>query len=236
MTEHDRPRSYLPPPSFSRRNHRPCRMAVFPVPPQPADGRGHAGGTRDHRFASKQSGFWQRYSDAPSPGRYVNVRAAGSAINGISTRPSFRSEARSIGTGAPLSRTDLCWRCWCKAVTIPRQPNGLAQAAEKPRPCATRDGDRQASILSHRKTRDHGWRGTFIAQGLNNRAENSHQPIRRRERIIKRFKSRRHLQRFVTIHDPIANLFHISRHDISASHHRELRATAMDQYAKIARV
>lgn len=42
-------------------------------------------------------------------------------------------------------------------------------------------------------------------KGLNNRAENSHQPIRRRERIMK-FKSRRHLQRFVSIHDPIANL------------------------------
>lgn len=46
-------------------------------------------------------------------------------------------------------------------------------------------------------------------KGLNNRAENSHQPIRRRERIMKCFKSQRHLQRFVSIHDPIANMFHI---------------------------
>jgi putative transposase len=45
--------------------------------------------------------------------------------------------------------------------------------------------------------------------GLNNRAENSHQLIRRRERIMKCFKSQRHLQRFVSLHDPIANLFHI---------------------------
>ena len=42
-------------------------------------------------------------------------------------------------------------------------------------------------------------------KGLNNRAENSHQPFRRRER----FKSQRHLQRFVSIHDPIADLFYI---------------------------
>jgi putative transposase len=41
-------------------------------------------------------------------------------------------------------------------------------------------------------------------KGLNNRAENSHQPIRKRERIMKRFKSARQLQRFVSIHDPIA--------------------------------
>ena len=73
-------------------------------------------------------------------------------------------------------------------------------------------------------------------KGLNYRAENSHQPVRRRERIMKRFKSKRHLQRFVSIHDPIANLFHIPRHDISTSHHRELRASAMSIWAEIARI
>ena len=45
--------------------------------------------------------------------------------------------------------------------------------------------------------------------GLNNRAENSHQPTRRRERIMKRFKSARHAQRFLSVHDQVANLFHI---------------------------
>jgi hypothetical protein len=39
--------------------------------------------------------------------------------------------------------------------------------------------------------------------------ENSHQPTRRRERIIKRFKSARQAQRFLTVHDQVANLFHI---------------------------
>jgi len=46
-------------------------------------------------------------------------------------------------------------------------------------------------------------------KGLNNRAENSHQPTRRRERIMKRFKSARQAQRFLSIHDQVANLFHI---------------------------
>jgi putative transposase len=46
-------------------------------------------------------------------------------------------------------------------------------------------------------------------KGLNNRAENSHQPTRRRERIMKRFKSTRQAQRFLTIHDQVANLFPI---------------------------
>jgi putative transposase len=37
-------------------------------------------------------------------------------------------------------------------------------------------------------------------KGLNNRAENSHQPTRRRERIMKRFKSARQAQRFLSVH------------------------------------
>jgi putative transposase len=64
-------------------------------------------------------------------------------------------------------------------------------------------------------------------KNLNNRAENSHQPTRRRERIMKRFKSTRHLQRFVSIHDPIANLFHFPRHCLSACEYRALRTEAM---------
>jgi hypothetical protein len=41
-------------------------------------------------------------------------------------------------------------------------------------------------------------------KGLNNRAENSHQPTRRRERIMKRFKSPRQVQRFLSAHDQVA--------------------------------
>jgi hypothetical protein len=72
-------------------------------------------------------------------------------------------------------------------------------------------------------------------KSLHDRAENSHQPVRRRERIMKRFKSQRHLQRFVSIHDPIANLFQIPRHDISSSDHRELRSEAINLSVKIIR-
>lgn len=43
----------------------------------------------------------------------------------------------------------------------------------------------------------------------NHRAENSHPPTRRRERIIKRFKSSRQAQRLVSVHDQVANLFHV---------------------------
>ena len=57
-------------------------------------------------------------------------------------------------------------------------------------------------------------------KGLNNRAETSPQPRRRRERIMKRFKSVRHLQRFVSIQDPIANVFHLPRHERTSASFR----------------
>jgi putative transposase len=46
-------------------------------------------------------------------------------------------------------------------------------------------------------------------KGPNNRTDNSYQPTRRRERIMKRFKSARQAQRFLSIHDQVVNLFHI---------------------------
>src|SRR3954463_3107371 len=55
-------------------------------------------------------------------------------------------------------------------------------------------------------------------KGLNNRAENSHQPTRRRERIMKRFKSPRQVQRFLSAHDQVANMFPRRRdHDTAAT-------------------
>lgn len=51
---------------------------------------------------------------------------------------------------------------------------------------------------------------------------------------MKSFKSSRQLQRFVSIHDPIANLLHILRHDIPSQHHRKLRAAAMHLWKRIA--
>jgi hypothetical protein len=63
-------------------------------------------------------------------------------------------------------------------------------------------------------------------KGLNNRAENSHQPTRRRERQMKRFKSARQAQRFLSAHDQIANLFHLRRDHVTASEHRAARARA----------
>ncbi len=63
-------------------------------------------------------------------------------------------------------------------------------------------------------------------KGLNNRAENSHQqPTRRREWIMKRFKSARHAQRFLSAHGQINNVF-LHPPKTSAQNHRFRRNLA----------
>ena len=57
-------------------------------------------------------------------------------------------------------------------------------------------------------------------KGLNNRAENSHQPTRRRERQMKQFKSAGQAQRFLSAHDQINNFFHLRRDHVTAAEHR----------------
>jgi len=57
----------------------------------------------------------------------------------------------------------------------------------------------------------------------NNRAEVSHQPTRRGERQMRRFKSTAHAQRFLSVHGIIRNLFGVGRHLRRATHDRLLR-------------
>jgi transposase-like protein len=64
----------------------------------------------------------------------------------------------------------------------------------------------------------------------NNRAENSHQPTRRRERKMQGFKSRGSAQRFLSTHAAVYNTFNVQRHLTSASTHRHFRAAAMDTW------
>jgi putative transposase len=69
-------------------------------------------------------------------------------------------------------------------------------------------------------------------QGLrrNNRAEVSHQPVRRRERKMQRFKSPGSAQRFLSVHAAAHNTFNLQRHPISRRTLRLLRAEAAAQW------
>ena len=70
-------------------------------------------------------------------------------------------------------------------------------------------------------------------KGLNNRAENSHQPTRRRERQMKRFKSAGQAQRFLSAHDQLNNLFYLRRDHVTATEYRGTRARAFVLWAEV---
>ena len=64
----------------------------------------------------------------------------------------------------------------------------------------------------------------------NNRAENSHQPFRRRERAMLRFRRMRTLQKFVAVHASVHNHFNQERHLYSRSNFKLNRATALTEW------
>src|SRR5215510_14428588 len=68
---------------------------------------------------------------------------------------------------------------------------------------------------------------------LKNRAEVSHQPTRQRERQMKRFKSPRQAQRFLSAHGSLNNLFRCGRHRMRAAHYRVFRKQAFVTWREV---
>ena len=68
---------------------------------------------------------------------------------------------------------------------------------------------------------------------LNNRIEVSHQPTRRRERQMQRFKSARHAQRFLSAHSRIHSHFQLRRHRLTANQYRAARDLAFQAWHEI---
>jgi putative transposase len=68
----------------------------------------------------------------------------------------------------------------------------------------------------------------------NNRAEQSHEPTRVRERGMRRFKSVGQAQRFLGTHADVCNLFNLGRHLIGAEHYRNLRISAFSEWSRAA--
>ena len=66
----------------------------------------------------------------------------------------------------------------------------------------------------------------------NNRAEQSHEATRVRERGMRRFKSVRQAQRFLVTHAAVSNLFNLGRHLIGAQHYRDLRIGAFEEWSR----
>jgi putative transposase len=70
-------------------------------------------------------------------------------------------------------------------------------------------------VLPHTEHRHH--------KRLNNRAENPHLPTRKRERVLQRFKSAEHAQRFLGPFSAVCNHFRPRRHRLTAAAYRQVR-------------
>lgn len=85
--------------------------------------------------------------------------------------------------------------------------------------------------------RDLGLQRLHVSGGrLNNRAENSHQPVRRRERSWIGFKNPGTTQRFLSAHAAVYNTFNLQRHLIPRHQMKIHRTAALAQWHLVAGV
>ena len=68
---------------------------------------------------------------------------------------------------------------------------------------------------------------------LNNRAENSHLPFRRRERAMLRFRRMRSLQKFAAVHSSVLNHFNLERHLYSRANFKLNRTAALAEWRQL---
>ncbi|MEE2565087.1 IS6 family transposase [Hyphobacterium marinum] len=73
-----------------------------------------------------------------------------------------------------------------------------------------------------------------VGRWLNNRAENSHQPLRRRERAMLRFRRMRSLQLFASVHSSVHNHFNLERHLNQRDRFKKNRTAALEEWRQLA--
>ena len=73
-----------------------------------------------------------------------------------------------------------------------------------------------------------------VGRGRNNRAENSHQPFRRRERAMQRFRSEKTLQKFGSVHAQVHNHFDQQRHLVTRQAYKQRRSAALAEWRALA--
>ena len=88
-------------------------------------------------------------------------------------------------------------------------------------------GSRYGDILGNADRHEVGGR-------LNNRAESSHQPFRRRERAMQRFRSTKTLQKFSSVHAQVHNHFNQERHLVTRQLYKQRRSAALAEWRALA--
>ena len=141
-------------------------------------------------------------------------------------RWSSPSQAGACTCGGRSTAKAKCSRCWSSRDAT-EQPLKLLRKLLK------RQGFVPTVIVTDRlrsyraALQPRGFSGRH-EQGLraNNRGENSHQPVRRRERKMQGFKSPASAQRFVSLHAAVYNIFNLQRHLIRRATLRRFRTEA----------
>ena len=72
-----------------------------------------------------------------------------------------------------------------------------------------------------------------VGRWLNNRAENSHQPFRRRERAMLRFRRMKTLQKFASVHGTFHNHFNQERHLTDRETYKANRSAALAEWRSV---
>jgi len=72
-----------------------------------------------------------------------------------------------------------------------------------------------------------------VGRWLNNRAENSHQPFRRRERAMERFRRMQTLQKFAAVHNALHNHFNQERHLTRRETYKQNRSAALAEWRSL---
>ena len=135
--------------------------------------------------------------------------------------------------GAPSITKAKCWRRWSpQNGTKPRRWNfkRILKKYCRPQSIVT---DRLRAYSAAMK--EIGARDRHEVGGrLNNRAENSHQPFRRRERAMQRFRSMKTLQKFSSVHAQVRNHFNQERHLIIRQVYKQRRSAALAEWRALA--
>jgi putative transposase len=220
---------------ISCRGHQPCGLAVSPLPAQPARGDemlAARGIVASHATARQWAPeFGREFADRtrrrlPCAGDRWHLDEAAIKIAGVKRWPWC-----AVGRTGPVldvlvqSRRDkqAPKRLLRKLVKRPSRVPRVMTTDKLPN-CGVAKREVMPGI-KHRQQK-----------GSNNRAENSRQPMRRREWQMKHFKSARQAQRFLSAHDQVDSLFQLHRDHVTAVQHRAGRAHAFAVWADISRI
>lgn len=144
------------------------------------------------------------------------------ATNGVSTKCSSRSWASATGCGVLWTST-----AWSDILVQARRDQHAAEtflrrviaaAGREPRVVISDRLSSYSPALRRAVPNVHHRRH----KGLNNRAKNSHQPTRQRERVMRRFNSAEHAQRFLGPFGAVGHHFRIGRFRAPAGVRRQL--------------